>query len=107
MQRAGLSDAQKSALRGAGKLTIPGLVLWCRSQADLVASSDPEVSAEELAQEVEEEMQIASMHFLSTSEGAMEAPKESDDVEGEALKLAQLFAAPEMAWPSLHFRWAE
>jgi len=99
MQRASLSALQMRALADGGKVTIPFLVLWCRSQKDLAEFAADDVECQDLADEVEAEMRIVSEHFLMSARGCMEAAPESNDVEAEALHLAESLAAPEVGWP--------
>ena len=92
------------ALQDEGRLTVQTLVLWCATNKikGFISDSSDDVDVDQLAEEVELELCIATEHFASsTSRGCMEAATVEDDPEGQALKLAQNLAAPQYGWPRI------
>ena len=85
-----LDELERHVIQHGVSVTIPALARWCQAHVATEAFSPGAVPTEDLEDELEMELQIAADFFSSSmAKGCMETANETDDVEAEALGLAQ------------------
>ena len=95
-----LDAVTRHALGCDGKLSIRGLVLWCRTHLDMPVFLNDSLSFEEHCEQVHMELSVTCEHFPNSQwKGVMEGSEVVEDAEAEGLKVAQSLALPEENWP--------
>jgi len=93
--KAGLDDLERHVIQHGASVTIPALVRWCQAHVATGAFSPGACLTEDLEDELEMELQVAADFFSgSMSRGCLETAGETDDVDAEALGLAQSLISP-------------